>query len=66
MNSMSALYNNLSGTTNANGQAFRGQSQTNVHSLVRMMLRTMMIGMIHPDMIVVIQVLILILVPTNL
>ena len=34
LNSMSVLYNNLSGTTNKNDQAFRGRNQTNVHSVV--------------------------------
>ena len=34
MNPISALYNNLPGTTNTNRQSFRGQSQSNVHSVV--------------------------------
>ena len=34
MNSIYALYNNLPGTTNTNGRAFCGQSQSNVHSVV--------------------------------
>ena len=33
MNFISALYNNLPTTTNTSGRAFRGQSQSNVHSV---------------------------------
>ena len=34
LNSIAALWLSLSAPTNASGQAFRSQSQTNVHSMV--------------------------------
>lgn len=34
MNCISTLYNSLPATTNENGQAFNGRSQTKIHSVV--------------------------------